>query len=326
MSVQGKLRSSSLSTLVALGLLLFAVSGCSARKFALNQVAGALTGGGGQGANVFASDDDPDLVSEALPFALKTFEALLQEIPQNTDLLIATCQGFTVYGYAEVELEAERLLASEERGSYRAAQVHQARAFKLYMRGREYCFQALDVLHPGLREGLFRNPVEALQVATAEDIPLLYWTAGSWGSAMSLARDRPEIIVDLPVVRALLERCLALDPDYDRGALHEAMISVEALPASMGGSVEKAKKHYDRTLELGGGRRAGPYVAWATGVSMAEQNREEFVELLEKALAIDSEEVPEADRLSHTLKQRYARLMLRRIDEFFLDGGDFEDE
>jgi len=307
---------------VTLSLLAVTMSGCSIRKLAMNAVAGALTGGGGDGPNVFVSDDDPDLVSDALPFALKTFEALLMEIPENTDLLLTTCQGFTFYSFAKVELEAERLLGSLEPGSYRAAQAHQERALKLYLRGREYCFRALDILYPGLREALLRNPEEALAAARVEDLPLLYWTAGSWGSAMSLALDRPEMVVDLPVLRALLERCLELDPDFDRGALQEAMITVEALPESMGGSVERARQYYERALELSGGRRAGTYLSWAKTVSVRQQKREEFVELLEKAIALDPEQVAENDRLSHALKQRYARILLDRVDEFFLDGGD----
>jgi tetratricopeptide (TPR) repeat protein len=327
MAKQGTPHRFRLSLIFILGLLALAVSGCSVRKLAMNSVAGALTGGGGNGPSIFASDDDPDLVSDALPFALKTFEALLKEIPDNTDLLFTTCQGFTVYAFAKVELEAERLLGSQELGSYRAAKSHQARAFKLYIRGREYCFRALDILYPGLRETLLRNPEEALVAVQVKDIPLLYWTAGSWGSAMSLALDRPEMVVDLPVVRALLERCLELDPNFDRGALQEAMIGIEALPESMGGSVERAGQFYARALELSRGRRAGTYVSWAKSISVQQQNRQEFVELLEKAIALDPEQVAANDRLSHALKQRYARILLDRIDEFFLDGGeDWEEE
>ncbi|HET9754732.1 MAG TPA: hypothetical protein VFP52_17300, partial [Myxococcales bacterium] len=47
---------------------------CSPKRYALNQVADALSANGEGGA--FARDDDPELVRDAVPFALKTMEGL----------------------------------------------------------------------------------------------------------------------------------------------------------------------------------------------------------------------------------------------------------
>jgi hypothetical protein len=49
-----------------------------------------------------------------------------------------------------------------------------------------------------------------------EDVPLLYWTAASWGGAISLGLDQPGLVADLPAVRALLDRALSLDEAWDR--------------------------------------------------------------------------------------------------------------
>ena len=61
------------------------LSGCSVRKFAVDGLAGALASSG----DVFGSDDDPELIRDALPFGLKTMEALMEESPKNRDLLFA---------------------------------------------------------------------------------------------------------------------------------------------------------------------------------------------------------------------------------------------
>ena len=45
-------------------------------------------------------------MAQALPFALKTIEALLAEAPEDRNLLLAACSGFTQYAYAFVEVEA----------------------------------------------------------------------------------------------------------------------------------------------------------------------------------------------------------------------------
>ena len=305
-----------LSTALALALLAASVSGCSLRKLAVGTLADALAGSSAG----FASDEDPELIRDALPFALKTIETLLSEVPENRGLLLSACQGFVLYGAGFVEPAADRL----EETSYRQAKRQHERVLKLYLRARGYCFRALELAYPGSTETLIRAPGEALAKAGREDVKLLYWTAGSWGSAIAAGLDRPELVADLPAVRALLEKALALDPQYDRGALHEAMMLVELAEVRSGsGSVERAREHFERALALNGGQRAGTYVAWAEAVAVQEQDRAEFERLLAKALAVDPDRNA-PDRLANVIYQERARWLLDRADELFLDG--FEDD
>jgi predicted anti-sigma-YlaC factor YlaD len=52
-------------------------------------------------------------------------------------------------------------------------------------------------------------------------------------------------------------------------------------------------------------------------VALPAQEREEFEELLRRALAVDRVAVPEL-RLANTLAQRRARVLLAQADELFL--------
>ena len=73
------------------------LTGCGAvKKAALNSVASELAASG----TVFTRDNDPELVRDAIPFALKLYESLLESVPKNKDLLIATCGAFTQYATA----------------------------------------------------------------------------------------------------------------------------------------------------------------------------------------------------------------------------------
>src|SRR3954453_18854429 len=90
--------------LTVLGLALVQ-SGCSFKRFAVNQVGNALAGGG----TTFASDDDPELVKAAVPFSLKLMESLLAESPRHEGLLFATASGFTQYSYAFVQQDADEM-------------------------------------------------------------------------------------------------------------------------------------------------------------------------------------------------------------------------
>jgi predicted anti-sigma-YlaC factor YlaD len=290
---------------------LVALPGCSVKRMAINSLADTLAASG----DVFASDDDPELVRDAVPFSLKTIETLLDSVPDHPGLLLSACSGFTQYAYAFVQADAERL----EETDYEAAGRARDRALNMYLRARGYCFRRLEVRQRGLTARLVTDAAGALSPMRADDVPALYWTAAAWGAAVSLGLDRPELVADLPIVRQMAARALALQEDYARGAIHEMMISLEGLPEAMGGSPERARRHFARAVELQKGASAGPYVTLATSVAQPAQDKAQFRTLLEQALAID----PDADkstRLANILAQRRARWLLDRIDEIFGDA------
>jgi len=298
---------------VARGVVIAAVvlgSGCSIRSMAVNALSDTLA----EGASVYASDNDPELVREALPFNLKTVETLLQSSPEDPGLLLIACSTFTQYAAAFIQADAE--VAEWEDFDYAAAESSRARALNLYIRARNYCLRRVEIDYPGLADRLRLEPDETVAAFGVDDTETMYWLGGSWGSAISLGLDQPDLAADLPVVRALLTRALELDEDYNRGALHSAFITLESVPELLGGSPTRARAHFERAVELSGGLDASPYVAMATGVSLATQDREAFESLLGSALAVD----PEADisiRLLNLVTQKRARLLLDHVDELF---------
>ena len=298
----------SVALLFGLVIAADAAAGCSLKTVAVKTVANTLAAGG----DTFTRDDDPELVRDAVPFALKTYESLLETVPKHAGLLLATCSGFTQYAFAFVQADAETL----ESGDYEAAEERNARALKLYLRGRGYCIRALELKYKGMERQLQVAPDSALTKATSADVPLLYWTGASWGAAIAIGLDRPALVADLPAVMALMKRALALQEDYRAGAIHEAMIALEGVPAAMGGSPERARAHFARAVALGGAGRPGPYLSLATAVALPAQDRAEFDRLLEQALAIDPEKDP-SNRLPTLISQKRARFLLSRIDELF---------
>jgi predicted anti-sigma-YlaC factor YlaD len=263
--------------------------------------------------DVFTRDDDLELVGQAIPFGLKLYESLLDSAPKNKDLLIATCSNFTQYGVAFLETEAVVLGEAEHHNE--VAHLND-RALKLYLRAKGYCMRAMEVRFPGMARKLDKDPAAALTIARKQDVPLLYWMAASWGSAVALGVDRPELLIDLPTVRLLAERALALDETWNKGALHEMFISLDSLPEALGGSPVHAREHFTRAIELQKKLSPGPFVGLAVGVAVPAQDRAEFESLLKQALAID----PEADpsmRLVSLVQQRRARALLDHIDTMF---------
>jgi predicted anti-sigma-YlaC factor YlaD len=285
--------------------------GCSFKKLAANKLGDALAAGG----STFSSDEDAELVKAAVPFSLKLMESLLAESPKHRGLLFATSSGFTQYAYAFVQQEADEL---EEKDLSAATEMRE-RAGKLYLRARNYGLRGLEVKHRGFEQALRSNPKAAIHTASLSDVPLLYWTAASWAAAVSLAKDDPNLIADLPLVEALIDRALELDEQFDHGAIHSFLIPFEmSRPTSPGDAEARARTHFKRSVELSGGQLAGPFVCLAESVSVQKQNLAEFKDLLNRGLAINPDLRPEW-RVVNLVMQRRARWLLGQTEDLFLE-------
>jgi predicted anti-sigma-YlaC factor YlaD len=286
-------------------------SGCSLKRMAVNKVGDALAGGG----TTFSSDDDPELVRAAVPFSLKLMESLLAESPRHEGLLFATASGFTQYAYAFVQQDADEM----EDKDFAAATDLRNRARRLYLRARNYGLRGLEVRHPGFEKALRQEPRKVVKLTSAKDVPLLYWTAASWGAAISVSKNDPDLIADLPQVEAMIDRAFDLEPDFDHGALHGFLISYEmSRQGAAGDPVARARQHFERAVQLSSGQQAGPMVSYAEAVCVTQQDAKQFEAQLNRAIAIDPDARPEW-RLVNLVMQRRAKWLLSRADELFLN-------
>ena len=290
-------------------LVAAALGGCSLRSMAVNAVMPALANPA-----VYLSEEDPEVVRDALPFLLKTIESILDADPERQDALLFANTGFLLYASAFLQADAE----IAEWDDYQRAAELSGRAERMYLRARDYGLRNVERDHADLSARLREDPRAAVAVFDAEDVESLYYLGGAWMLAISLGLDQPALVADLPAARALLDRALELDEDYERGALHAAFVTLESVGEALGGSNARAREHFARAVELSDGLDAGPYVALATGVSIAEENRTEFRELLETAIAIDADEQPD-NRLLNLIAQKRARVLLDHIDDLFFE-------
>jgi predicted anti-sigma-YlaC factor YlaD len=299
---------------VLLAALLLLCS-CSINQLAVRAVAGFLSGSGESA--TFSGDDDPELVRDALPFAMKTYEALLEADPNNAALALATGRSFVSYAFAFVQAPADQMPV-ENVDEQKAMRL---RAKRLDLRAREYVLRGLELRRPGFRAALENDgPAAALRLTRRDDADYLYWASAAWMAAFSADPFDFALIVSLPRAVALLQQVQDWDDAYGAGAVHEIFISYYgSAPADLGGSESKAREHFARALSLSRGLRVGPYLALATSVCVKNQNADEYRDLLGKALAVDvNADVP--DRLVNIINQRRARWMLDHIDDYFIEG------
>lgn len=287
------------------------LSGCAMNQLVKKKVADALSGP----STVYASDDDVELVGQAIPFGLKLMETILEDQPKHSDLLLALSRGFTQYAYAYVQLPADK------KESFDVAHAYQqrTRARRLYIRARDYGLRGLQVNYDGFNKELNKSPATAVTRLKKKDIGLVYWTAAAWGAAVSVGKNNPMLIADLPRIEALIYRAQELDESYDNGGIHTFLISYEMSKArSLADNTRRARLHLDRAIAISKDGLASPYLSYAQSVSVINGNRKEFESLLNKALAIDPNKIEEW-RLVNTVMQDHARWLLNRTAYYFSD-------
>jgi predicted anti-sigma-YlaC factor YlaD len=299
--------------LIFLAALLTFTSGCSLKRFMINKVGDAMVSGN----SVFETDEDIELVGDALPFGLKLMESLLAQSPDHYGLLLTSCKGFVLYSYAYVDYEAE-ITEEKDLDQSRAMKI---RARKLYLRAARKGFHALENLYPGFQEQLFREPKKAVRrigiKKKERDLPLLYWSAAALGLAISVSRDDAALLARLPEVEAMIDRGLELDETWENGSFHQFKIQLAG--AKVGGIDEELiRKHYQRALELTKGQIAGLFVSYAEAISIPNQDGKEFRALMARALSVDPDENTK-NRLVNLIAQRKAKWLLDHVDDLILE-------
>ena len=299
---------------IILCLFLFALSSCSTvNKMALDVVANALTGTGSS--DVFTGDEDPELIAEALPFAIKMYESLLAENPRHQGLMFTTGTLFVMYSNAFVHSPAE-MLPSEK---YEEREEAMIRAKKLYLRGYEILTGALETKYKGFKKA---NAADGslqsiLEKCKKEDAALLYWTVAGGMAAYSIDVLDFSLSAYIQNWNAMIQRAYELDPDYGGASIDEFfIIFYSSLPEMMGGSRDKARLHYQRALEKTHGNSTGAYIAYAQSIAVPAQDYETFVDCLTKAMAVDPDEEP-SKRLMTIINQRKARWLIENAYNFF---------
>jgi hypothetical protein len=212
------------------GTLLIAVlSGCSVQHQLLNRAGDLLS------AETSSTDDDLELLMHASAYQLKLSESLLQQIPDHIKLAEAVTRGYTQYAFVFLMDEADRV----ESESIQKASVLRARAAKMMTRAKTVGLKSLAHHYPDLKDLLQGKSVKQAIKIKKQDAGLVYWSMTAWAGAISLSKDSPDVVADLPEVLRMAELAWQAHPQFDQGALASMMGTLEL--AKPGGKSELQK-------------------------------------------------------------------------------------
>ena len=262
-----------------------------------------------------ADEEDLEIAQNASAFYIKLSESMLQKVPDNVPLALSTTATLTQYAYAFVSTPADRI---EGQNTQQAFSLRN-RAAKLYTRAKAHGLKALELQQPGLLktlETLGSEPAKPQAVRSTFQLKpklaaLAYWSAASWAGAISLSKDSPEVVADLPQVFALAQLAFEAEPHYGQGALASLMGTLEM--AKTQGNKKNALAYFDLAIDLSKHKDPGALVSKAENYALPMVQPQLFESLLKEAL----ECTPNKNDVATQVMQTRSRWLLDHVEDYF---------
>ena len=285
--------------------------GCSANKFIVNQVAGAMN----TGRAAFEREPDLEIAQTALASNLKLLEAILEEDPTNENLRLFLSEGYALYSMAFVEDKYEELgYANSQSSDY-----ERKRAIRFYLRSRDYASARIcKKLNIASAEQIVREKLEKYLAGTKrEDVRELFWFAFSWGSAINLQRDDIAELASLPFIVMIMTRVRELDENYYFGGafLFEGMY-FGGRPPMLGGDFGKSARSFEKAMAVTGKKLLLVPYFYARTYCIQKQDFKCFKDNLHYVINAPDNIFPEQMLANALAKKKAERLYLHASDYF----------
>ncbi|MGE0085817.1 MAG: TRAP transporter TatT component family protein [Desulfococcaceae bacterium] len=244
------------------------------------------------------NNNDLETVKTGGPAYLLMIDGLLRDDPDNEDLLRAAANLYTAYTDMYVE--------------------DRERAGKLTEKALDYAFRALcagaDVC--GLRKTDFTGFTGAVHDTDKNDVPFLFTLGSAWAGWIQARQEDWNAVADISRVEILMQRVVELDETYQDGAAHLYLgILSTLIPPALGGKPDEGRRHFERAMEISGGKNFMIMVNYARQYARLVFDRELHDRLLRSVVNASPE--TEGYTLLNTLARQQARELLENADDYF---------
>ncbi len=245
------------------------------------------------------NNNDLATVEAGAPAYLLMIDSLLHGDPDNESLLQAASTLYTAY--------TDVFIKDKER------------AKRLTGKGLGYALHALCLRRSDacvLRDSNFQEFEKIIGDMKTEDVPSLYALGAAWAAWIQARTQDWNAIAEISRVEAIMERLVELDEYYQDGGAHLYLGALTTfLPPALGGKPDIGRRHFERAIEISGGRNLMIKVMYAREYARLIFDRELHDQLLQEVLKA-TPDVP-GYVLSNTLARQQAEELLDSAEDYF---------
>lgn len=292
---------------------LLVVTACDTEKLAADSTAELF----GRAAPGIEQHWDYVLVGKSFPASIIQLEGLLRVVPDNEVIGLSLVAAYVGYGTGWIE---DRVEIADIEDDYEEADDLRGRALVMYNRAWDLSKHFLRNRDEGFDAAL-KGGVDTLQawvdtvLVEKADAAILLWAGASLGARINMGMEDMDTVADLPLAKVILNRSVALDPDFMFmiGKMTMGVLAASEFPPDM----DSAKLILDDVLEKTERRNLMVQMSMARYYAVATGDHQLFRELLQEV--IDAGDVLPEARLSNAIARRRAARYLDRIEYYFSD-------
>lgn len=262
--------------------------------------------------SVLALDFSPIFSKKVFKSNINKKEKRAEKNYGNSTIQFDASKELTIFLYGFIMDEAIKAKNEDyslSRSIYSAAHID-------FIRSIEYINRSLVLDYPNYNRWL--NEKKSINIKfKKESAEKLYWAAAAYAGAIQSSNGSPEWVVQLPKIGKLLETGMLLDPEWNFGSFYTAMISYTLIRHdARDNKMDIAKSFFQKAVIASKGQDLSPYISYAQNIAITEQDKNEFTNMLYKALNIDIYANPEVT-LSNYINRKKANWLLDNIEEYF---------
>ena len=254
--------------------------------------------------------EQPKLVSLYFENKIKKIEKDKPKTLKDKRLLMKTK---VEYAFGVIVEQADRLIDND----YAGALEEYKKSYNLFNNAKKIGLSILENRYPNFNNWLNRDA--SIQFKK-EDVKDLYWLAASYGGAISSSRGNPFEIVNLPFVGRMLHKCIEIDSEWQKGALHSAMMSFTSTRTDLSEKIlrDSVDYYFKNAIEFSNGKDAGPYLTYAELIHKPYQEKNAFLDKLNYVVDMDIHKNSKYE-LTNLIAKSRAKWLLSKKDEYFLE-------
>ncbi len=263
-------------------------------------VSSAMDDFGGNLKQAMLNQNDPQIVSEAIPAYLLMQEASLLSQPEDEALLKSTADLYTAYIVLSGDMELPR------------RQQLTQKAFALALHGaclhkKRYC---------ALNDKTFADFAKIISQSEADDLDCLYVLGTTWANWIQAHKSDWYAIAQLAQVKQVMKRVTVLQENYNKGEAYLYLGVLESIvPPALGGKPDVAKHYFEKALQLSEYKNLMVYVLYAKHYARMMFDRNLHDSLLKTVL--NAKVQYKGLTLSNTLARQQAKKLLQTADDYF---------